>query len=607
MNRFSSIGRLAIAALLTAAFATPLLADGPAPAPLFPVTAAYGEATAGFPSWEERVIQQLTNRARVEPSADLAACTGCSSAELSPGCYTPMAPLSHNSSVNRAARFHSAFMAKTGVLSHSNGCVLFSNIGSLYPDSCDGSFACSCSASGTTGAQQRIGLFLGFLPAPMAENIGRGYPTPHSIFYAWLLEPSPTATCSNYYASPTDYNGHRWNILKTTAASIGAGFHRSASNEEWWTQDFAPGTAPSSLKLVSGTHWSTSSTRQGPTVEFWANWYSSSAPSVANVVINGTPYAMTRARGTNTNGSWTVSRTDLATGCHRYYFSFQEGSTTYRYPGTGTLGVGNPSVCPDWVDTPAFVRGDFNLDGRADLLWRNYSTGDVNAWFLNGTTYAGGANLYKVPDANWRIETVGDFNGDGRSDLIWRNYSTGDVNVWYMNGSTYIGGANLYKVPDLNWRIETAGDFNGDGKDDLIWRNYATGAVNAWFLNGATYVSGANLYTVADPNWKIEGSGDFNGDGKRDLLWRNYATGAVNVWFLNGTTYVSGANLYTVPDPQWKIEAIGDYNGDGKLDLIWRNYATGAVNAWFLNGTTYLGGAALYSVPDPNWKIAGPR
>jgi hypothetical protein len=261
---------------------------------------------------------------------------------------------------------------------------------------------------------------------------------------------------------------------------------------------------------------------------------------------------------------------------------------------------------------PDQVTGDFSGDAKPDLLWRNYATGEVGVWHLDGTRFTGVASLTTVRDTNWRIETVGDLNGDGMSDLIWRNYSTGDVNVWYMNvwymtGATYIGGANLYRVPDLNWRIETAGDFDGDGRDDLIWRNYATGAVNVWFLDGGRYVSGASLYSVPDPNWKIEGSGDFNGDGKRDLLWRNYSTGAVNVWFLDGTRYVSGASLYSVPDPQWKIEAIGDYDGDGKLDLIWRHYGTGSVNAWFLDGTRYVSGAALYSVPDPNWKIAGPR
>ncbi len=253
------------------------------------------------------------------------------------------------------------------------------------------------------------------------------------------------------------------------------------------------------------------------------------------------------------------------------------------------------------------IRGDFNADGNVDLLWRNYDSGEVNVWFLNGTTYLGGSSLFTVTDPNWRIEGTGDFNGDGSSDLIWRHYASGTVSVWFLNGTTYLGGASLFTVPDLNWKIQAVGDFNGDGKDDLIWRNYATGAVNVWFLNGTTYLGGANLFTVADPNWRIEVAGDFNGDGKNDLIWRNYSSGAVNVWYLNGTTYLGGVSLFTVAGADWDIEAAGDYNGDGNNDLIWRNYWTGAVNVWFLNGSTYLGGATMFNVPNPDWEIAGPR
>ncbi|MGA7614364.1 MAG: FG-GAP-like repeat-containing protein [Thermoanaerobaculia bacterium] len=567
---------------------------------LTPVFANLGEPVNTFPKWEERAFIELTNRARVEPSTELASCTGCSTAELSGTCYTPVAPLNYNANLNHSSRFYSDFLARASLnLQHDTRCTLVNNISSLYPNSCDGSVSCSCSGgvlSGTTTWTSRIALFGS---TAGAENLARSYATPKSAFYALLLESTTNTTCTFSLT-----NGHRWNILKAPGPGVGVGYS-DALGEPYWTQDFGSGSSPS--KLVSGAHWATDGTRQGSTVEFWANWYDSSAPTQSSVVVDGTSYALTLDRGTTTNGAWTTSRTGLGSGCHRYYFQFKDsGSTTWKYPTTGTFGIGDPATCADWQAATAFVRGDFNGDTKPDLIWRNYSTGAVNVWFLNGTTYTSGANLFNVADSNWRIDGVGDFNGDGKSDLIWRNYSTGAVNVWFLNGTTYVSGANLFNVADPNWKIEAVGDFNGDGKDDLIWRNYTTGAVNAWFLNGTTYTSGANLFSVADPNWKIEGAADFNNDGKTDLIWRNYATGAVNVWFLNGTTYVSGANLFNVADPNWKIQAIGDYNNDGHPDLIWRNYATGAVNVWFLNGTTYLSGTNLYSVADPNWEIAGP-
>ncbi len=277
--------------------------------------------------------------------------------------------------------------------------------------------------------------------------------------------------------------------------------------------------------------------------------------------------------------------------------------------GPGEYQIGAPSSAQAVIhdDEGLEFPADFDGDGDHDLLWRNYGTGAVNVWFLDGTTYTGGKSLFTVADTDWRIEGTGDFNGDGKTDIIWRDYGTGAVNVWYLNGTVYAGGVSLFGVADLNWEIEAVGDFNGDGNDDLIWRNYATGAVNAWFMNGSTYLGGASLFSVPDANWKIEAPGDFNGDGKTDLIWRNYASGAVNVWFLNGTTYLGGKSLFTVADPLWNIEAAEDYNGDGKTDLIWRHYGDGRVNAWFLDGTTYLGGASLFQVSDLNWEIAGPR
>jgi hypothetical protein len=35
------------------------------------------------------------------------------------------------------------------------------------------------------------------------------------------------------------------------------------------------------------------------------------------------------------------------------------------------------------------------------------------------------------------IQGVGDFNGDGKSDILWRNSTTGQVYLWFINGTTF--------------------------------------------------------------------------------------------------------------------------------------------------------------------------
>ena len=45
-------------------------------------------------------------------------------------------------------------------------------------------------------------------------------------------------------------------------------------------------------------------------------------------------------------------------------------------------------------------------------------------------------------DPNWRIVGSGDFNGDGKADLVWQ-HTNGSLAVWYMNGVTAIAGEAL--------------------------------------------------------------------------------------------------------------------------------------------------------------------
>jgi hypothetical protein len=34
----------------------------------------------------------------------------------------------------------------------------------------------------------------------------------------------------------------------------------------------------------------------------------------------------------------------------------------------------------------------------------------------------------------WRRTLPGDFNGDGKADLVWRNTATGQHAIWLMDG-----------------------------------------------------------------------------------------------------------------------------------------------------------------------------
>jgi hypothetical protein len=217
----------------------------------------------------------------------------------------------------------------------------------------------------------------------------------------------------------------------------------------------------------------------------------------------------------------------------------------------------------------------------------------------------GYAFLRTVTDLNWKIDGTGDIDGNGKVDLLWRNYSTGQNAIWFMNGITETGYSYLAPLTDLTWKIQGSGDFNGDGRIDILWRNYSTGQNAVWYTNGITNTGYAYLREVTDLNWQIVGTGDIDGNGKIDILWRNYSTGQNAIWFMDGITDTGYLYLQTVTDLAWKIEGTGDFNGDGKIDILWRNYSAAQTAVWYMNGgtsTTYSYDF-LQLLTDPSWKI----
>jgi len=44
---------------------------------------------------------------------------------------------------------------------------------------------------------------------------------------------------------------------------------------------------------------------------------------------------------------------------------------------------------------------------------------------------------------NWQIVQTGDFNADGKSDLLWRDTNTGTVAVWLLNGLSVLQSGSL--------------------------------------------------------------------------------------------------------------------------------------------------------------------
>jgi len=137
--------------------------------------------------------------------------------------------------------------------------------------------------------------------------------------------------------------------------------------------------------------------------------------------------------------------------------------------------------------------GDVNGDGVADLLWRNLSSSRAYVWFLGagGRLQDQGYINANGTAAGWRIVGTGDFNADGRADIVWSNDLTGQRAVWLLNGRNVRGVTMFNHAPrDTAWIIESIEDLAGDGDDDLPWRNTKTGGTFGWLLTGTAVTGG---------------------------------------------------------------------------------------------------------------------
>jgi hypothetical protein len=171
--------------------------------------------------------------------------------------------------------------------------------------------------------------------------------------------------------------------------------------------------------------------------------------------------------------------------------------------------------------------GDFDGDGKDDILWRNTVTGQNYLYPMDGLAIKPAEGyLRTVADLSWQIVGVGDFDGDGKADVLWRNMATGQSYIYPMNGTAILGTEGYLRTVPLAWRIAGVGDFDGDGKADILWRNSASGENYLYPMDGTTIKpTEGPLRTVADLNWQIQAVGDYSGDGKADILWRNSSTG----------------------------------------------------------------------------------
>ena len=160
--------------------------------------------------------------------------------------------------------------------------------------------------------------------------------------------------------------------------------------------------------------------------------------------------------------------------------------------------------------------GDFNGDGRDDVLWRH-----VWARWPTGSARRTAASCRSRRQCRARL-------ADRRHRRLQRRRPRAISCGARTSGRWRTGSARpmaalrqCRRVGFDRLEIVGIGDFNGDGRDDILWRNGKATSPTGWARPTAASPAIGQRFTRSRSSWTIAGTGDFNGDGRDDILWRN--------------------------------------------------------------------------------------
>ena len=271
-------------------------------------------------------------------------------------------------------------------------------------------------------------------------------------------------------------------------------------------------------------------------------------------------------------------------------------------------------------------KGDFDGDGRQDLLCHNLDSGSRSVRYANTSGNFSGVTTFSESNAWCHLERqdlhVGDFDGDGRDDLLCHNTIDGFRHIDRAEPFTAANARQMpfsgTDVPVTNAWCENyyqrlhIGDFNGDGRDDLLCHHTR---------NGNLYVdhsSGTGLFDVTDfsmtgGNWCNQGGermyvGEFTADGRDDVLCHDGDDGDLEIRaaqaniprFLPTSTWKRDNSGFCV-ELQQRLH-IGQIGGDVRDDLLCHDRKSGLR---FADHMTPITGLTTGGFGNTDWSELG--
>ena len=263
--------------------------------------------------------------------------------------------------------------------------------------------------------------------------------------------------------------------------------------------------------------------------------------------------------------------------CHEH-----DGGKSIDYASsTGKFGKPNWSSEMGWCvgDGVELMIGDYNGDHHDDMLCHRYSDG--YNWVIHADKY-GRFSGSGTALGGWCVGAtagflVGDFNKDGRDDMMCHRPADGYKWIKYADSNGLFSGSTV--GIDLKWCVGSdaylqVGDFNKDGRDDILchrptdgynWINYANSSGS--FSGSGTFLgewcTGYGAGLLVD---------DFNGDGRDDLICHRTSDGYIWMALANTSNTFTGTSrewpMGWCPSAADRYLRFGDFDGNGAADLF---------------------------------------
>ena len=250
----------------------------------------------------------------------------------------------------------------------------------------------------------------------------------------------------------------------------------------------------------------------------------------------------------------------------------------WQYNSSGSytnLGMSFPGI-----SSSAVARGDFDNDGRLDLLITGFtglSSSNTPVYVSQVWRNLGNGSFTNIqaglPGVDTGAVAWGDFDGDGNLDFLLTGFSsTGAVaQVWRNRGNGTFTNSNA-GLPGVLYSAVALGDYDNDGALDILlagtpngfsdsaftqlWRNRGDGT----FTNVPIALPGVSQGSLA---WA-----DFDQDGRLDILVAGFAgsVAVCQIWKNLGNGNFSNARA-GLPGIYRGGVAVADFDNDGRPDI----------------------------------------